>query len=52
MTDGVDGSDGSYINIEALGGGNLRLRTFDASNLELNSTDTAWKSLLKTNGTQ
>jgi len=47
VTDGIEGSDGSYLNIEALGGGNLRLRTFDASNLELNTTDTTWEALLK-----
>ena len=43
---GADGADGSHIDMEALGGDNLRLHTFDTSNLEISTTDTAWNALL------
>jgi hypothetical protein len=42
---GVDDSDGSYMEIEALGGGNLRLHTFDVNNVETSSVDTTWDLL-------
>jgi predicted small lipoprotein YifL len=44
---GVGDSDGSYIQMEALGGGNLRLHTFDITNDEVATTDIAWDALLK-----
>ena len=50
--DGSDSSNGSYIDIEALGGDGLRLHTFDASNIELNTADTTWKTLLDSIGAQ
>jgi hypothetical protein len=46
VPDGIGGSDGSYLDIEALGGGNVRLHTFDAANAELNTLDTTWSALL------
>ena len=42
---GIGGSDGSYIDMEALGGGNMRLHTFDAMNVEFFTVDTTWDSL-------
>ena len=50
--DGSDSSNGSYIDIEALGGDGLRLHTFDASNIEFNTADTTWKTLLDSIGAQ
>lgn len=46
IPDGVDDSDGSYIDMQALGGGNIRVHTFDASNIEFNTKDTTWEALL------
>ena len=43
---GVGGSDGSYIHMEALGGGNMRLHTFDAMNVEVFTVDTTWDVLI------
>ena len=43
---GVGDSDGSYIGMEALGGGNVRLHTFDATNVEQSTIDTTWDALL------
>jgi hypothetical protein len=43
---GVGDSDGSYIDMVALGGG-VRLHTFDAANTEINTTNTTWDALLK-----
>lgn len=42
---GVADSDGSYMEMEALGGGNLRLHTFDINNAETSSVDTTWEAL-------
>ena len=44
--DGSDGTDGSYIDMEALGGDKLRLHTLDAANIELYSGETTWEALL------
>lgn len=46
VPNGVSDSDGSYIDMEALGGGNVRLHTFDASNAEQSTIDTTWDALL------
>jgi len=46
VPNGVGDSDGSYIDMEALGGGNVRLRTFDATNVEQSTIDTTWDALL------
>ena len=46
VSNGVSDSDGSYIDMEALGGGSLRLHTFDASDVEFYNTDTSWDALL------
>lgn len=43
---GVGDSDGSYINMEAQGGGMVRLHTFDVANVEFFTTDTIWNDLL------
>jgi hypothetical protein len=43
---GVSGSDGSYILMEALGGGIIRLHTFDAQNVEFFTVDTTWDLLI------
>ena len=45
VPNGVGDSDGSYIDIEALGGGNVRLHTFDASDAEQSTIDTTWDAL-------
>lgn len=42
----VGESDRSYLDLEALGGGNVRLRTFDGSDNQVNATDTTWGALL------
>jgi hypothetical protein len=46
VPNGVSDSDGSYIEMEALGGGNMRLHTFDATNVEQSTIDTTWDALL------
>jgi hypothetical protein len=46
VLNGVGDSDGSYLDIEALGGGNIRLHTYDDMNVEIFTTDTTWDSLL------
>ena len=43
---GVNDSDGSYINMEAQGGGMIRLHTFNLSNVEFFNMDTTWDNLL------
>lgn len=43
---GVNDSDGSYIDMEALGGGAIRLHTFDITNTEFYTVDTTWTALL------
>ena len=43
---GVGDSDGSYIDMEALGGGNVRLHTYDDTNAEFYTADTTWNALL------
>jgi hypothetical protein len=47
VPNGVSDSDGSYIQMEALGGGRLRLHTFDIRNDEVATIDTDWDALLK-----
>jgi len=42
---GVGDSNGSYLDMEALGGGNVRLHTFDAANVEQSTIDTIWDAL-------
>ena len=42
---GVPDSDGSYLDMIALGGGNLMLRIFDVDNIETSSIPTTWDSL-------
>jgi hypothetical protein len=42
---GVGDSDGSYIEMEALGGGQVRLHTYDATDAEIFTTDTTWDLL-------
>jgi hypothetical protein len=44
---GVSDSDGSYLDMEALGGGNIRLHTFDNTDFEFFTTDTTWNDLLQ-----
>jgi hypothetical protein len=34
------------MDMEALGGGNIRLHTLDAENVEFNTADTTWETLL------
>jgi hypothetical protein len=46
VPNGVGDSDGSYIDMEALGGGNVRLHTFDTTNTEQSTIDTTWDALL------
>lgn len=43
---GVGDSDGSYMDIEALGGGNVRLHTYDNTDTEFFTIDTTWSLLL------
>ena len=43
---GIGGSDGAYIDMEALGGGNMRLHTFDAMGVEVFTVDTTWALLI------
>ena len=43
---GVSDSNGSYIDMEAQGGGMVRLHTYDAANTEIFTTDTVWSDLL------
>jgi hypothetical protein len=42
----VGQSDSSYLDIVALGGGDLRLQTFDGNDNEVKATDTKWNALL------
>lgn len=42
---GVSDSDGSYIDMEALGGGSVRLHTYDSSDVEFNTINTTWDAL-------
>ena len=46
VPNGVADSDGSYIDMEALGGGNIRLHTFDSTNSEIHTEDTTYNALL------
>lgn len=46
VANGVGDSDGSYLDIEATGGGNITLRTYNDANAEVFSTVTTWNSLL------
>jgi len=46
IPDSAGDSDGSYIDVETLGGGAIRLHTFDAANIEFFTTDTTWDALL------
>ena len=39
-------SDGSYIEMEALGGGNIQLHTFDVDGTEFFTVDTTWDLLM------
>jgi hypothetical protein len=43
---GVSGNDGSYILMEALGGGIIQLRTFDAQNVVFFTENTTWDLLI------
>ena len=43
---GVGDTDGSYLDMEALGGGGIRLHTFDAGGVEFKVMDTTWDALL------
>lgn len=43
---GVADSNGSYLDMEATGGGNITLRTYDALDTEIFSTETTWDALL------
>jgi hypothetical protein len=42
---GVSGDNGSYILMEALGGGNIRLHALDATGAEFFTVDTTWDLL-------
>jgi hypothetical protein len=42
---GVSGDNGSYILMEGLGGGNIRLHTLDATGAEFFTVDTTWDLL-------
>lgn len=42
---GVSGDNGSYVLMEALGGGNVRLHTLDATGTEFFTVDTTWDLL-------
>lgn len=42
---GVGDSDGSYIEMEALGGGQVRLHTYNVTDVEIFTTDTTWNLL-------
>ena len=42
----VGESDSSYLDIDALGGGDVLLHTFDGNDNEVNTIDTTWASLL------
>ena len=46
VPNGVADSDGSYIDMEALGGGSIRLHTFDSTNSEIHTEDTTYNALL------
>jgi hypothetical protein len=46
VANGVGDSDGSYLDMEATGGGNITLRTYDESDAEIFSTETTWEALL------
>ena len=46
VLNGVGDSDGSYLEMEALSGGNIRLHTFDTNNNEFYTEDTTWDALL------
>lgn len=46
VLNGVGDSDGSYLEMEALSGGNIRLHTFDTNNNEFYTEDTTWSALL------
>ena len=42
---GVADSNGSYLDMEALGGGALRLHTYDVAGVETSRVDTTWEAL-------
>jgi hypothetical protein len=46
VANGVGDSDGSYLDMEATGGGNITLRTYDKSDAEIFTTETTWHALL------
>ena len=45
VPNGVGDSDGSYLDMEATGGGNITLHTFDSTNTETNTVNTTWDTL-------
>jgi len=46
VLNGVGDSNGSYLDMEALSGGNIRLHTYDSNNYEFYTEDTTWNALI------
>lgn len=46
VPDGVGDTDGSYIDMDAVGGGKVRLHTYDGKGIEVKFSDNTWNSLL------